>query len=78
MTTDFSKFPDKHGHFGQFGGIFAPETLMAALEQFDQEYESVKNDPAFLKELADDLKDYVVRPSALSYAERCSKELGGA
>lgn len=78
MTTDFSKFPDKHGHFGQFGGIFAPETLMAALEQLDQEYESVKNDPAFLKELADDLKDYVGRPTPLYYAERWSKELGGA
>ena len=78
MTTDFSKFPDKHGHFGQFGGIFAPETLMAALEQLDQEYESVKNDPAFLKELADDLTDYVGRPTPLYYAERWSKELGGA
>jgi len=78
MTIDFSKFPDKHGHFGQFGGIFAPETLMAALEQLDQEYESVKNDPAFLKEIADDLKDYVGRPTPLYYAERWSKKLGGA
>ena len=78
MTIDFSKFPDKHGHFGQFGGIFAPETLMAALEQLDQEYESVKNDPEFLKELADDLQDYVGRPTPLYYAERWSKELGGA
>jgi len=78
MTTDFSTFPDKHGHFGQFGGIFAPETLMAALEQLDQEYESVKNDPAFLKEIADDLKDYVGRPTPLYYAERWSKKLGGA
>ncbi|MEA3404322.1 MAG: tryptophan synthase subunit beta [Pseudomonadota bacterium] len=78
MTIDFSKFPDEHGHFGSYGGIFAPETLMAALEQLDQEYESVKNDPAFLSELADDLRDYVGRPTPLYYAERWSKELGGA
>jgi len=78
MTIDFSKFPDEHGHFGPYGGVFAPETLMAALEQLNQEYESVKNDPGFLKELADDLRDYVGRPTPLYYAERWSKELGGA
>jgi tryptophan synthase beta chain len=78
MTIDFSKFPDKNGHFGPYGGIFAPETLMAALEQLDQEYESVKNDPDFLSGLADDLRDYVGRPTPLYYAERWSKELGGA
>lgn len=78
MKIDFSQFPDKSGHFGQFGGIFAPETLMAALEQLNQEYESVKNDPAFLSELADDLRDYVGRPTPLYYAKRWSEELGGA
>lgn len=83
MTTensiiDFAQFPDANGHFGQFGGIFAPETLMAALEQLNQEYESVKNDPKFLDELAADLKDYVGRPTPLYYAERWSQELGGA
>ncbi|GAB6069866.1 tryptophan synthase subunit beta [Thiomicrorhabdus hydrogeniphila] len=78
MTVDFSKFPDKHGHFGPYGGIFAPETLMAALEQLNQEYESVKNSPEFLDEIANDLRDYVGRPTPLYYAERWSKELGGA
>ncbi len=78
MTVDFSKFPDKSGHFGQFGGIFAPETLMAALEQLNQEYESVKNNPNFLAEIADDLRDYVGRPTPLYYAKRWSEELGGA
>lgn len=78
MTVDFSKFPDEHGHFGPYGGIFAPETLMAALEQLDQEYESVKSDPAFLQELNQDLQDYVGRPSPLYYAKRWSEELGGA
>lgn len=83
MTTesakiDFSQFPDKDGHFGPYGGIFAPETLMAALEQLNQEYESVKNDPDFLNQISQDLKDYVGRPTPLYHAERWSEELGGA
>lgn len=83
MTTensiiDFAKFPDAEGHFGQFGGIFAPETLMAALEQLNDEYESVKNAPDFLNEIAQDLQDYVGRPTPLYYAKRWSDELGGA
>ena len=78
MTTDFSKFPDKSGHFGPYGGIFAPETLMAALEQLSNEYESVKNDSDFLNEIADDLRDYVGRPTPLYYAQRWSESLGGA
>jgi Tryptophan synthase beta chain len=78
MTIDFSKFPDEHGHFGPYGGIFAPETLMAALEQLSQEYQSVKNDPQFLSEISDDLRDYVGRPTPLYYAKRWSESLGGA
>lgn len=78
MTIDFAQFPDEDGHFGPYGGIFAPETLMAALEQLNQEYESVKNDPDFLSEIANDLRDYVGRPTPLYLAERWSKELGGA
>ncbi|WP_216642613.1 tryptophan synthase subunit beta [Hydrogenovibrio sp. JE_KL2] len=78
MAIDFSQFPDKHGHFGVYGGIFAPETLMAALEELNQQYESVKNDPVFLDELTKDFQDYVGRPSALYYAERWSEALGGA
>lgn len=78
MTIDFAKFPDKSGHFGPYGGVFAPETLMAALEQLNQEYESVKNDPNFLNEIAEDLRDYVGRPTPLYYAKRWSEELGGA
>lgn len=77
-TIDYAKFPDEHGHFGPYGGIFAPETLMAALEQLSQEYESVKNDPAFLDEVAQDLRDYVGRPTPLYFAKRWSEELGGA
>lgn len=78
MTIDYSKYPDEQGHFGPYGGIFAPETLMAALEQLNQEYKSVKNDPDFLKELAEDLQNYVGRPTPLYYAKRWSESLGGA
>ncbi len=77
MKMDFSKYPDEHGHFGPYGGVFAPETLMAALEQLKDEYASVKNDPAFLKELAEDLQNYVGSPTPLYYAKRWSEHLGG-
>lgn len=78
MSIDYSQYPDKKGHFGVYGGIFAPETLMAALEELSQQYESVKNDPAFIAELTKDFQDYVGRPSPLYYAERWSDSLGGA
>lgn len=77
MTMDFSKYPDEHGHFGPYGGVFAPETLMAALEQLKNEYALVKNEPSFLKELAEDLQNYVGRPTPLYYAKRWSEHLGG-
>lgn len=78
MKIDYSKFPDKNGYFGIYGGKFAPETLMAALDELNEQYEAVKNDPDFLKELNDDLKHYVGRPSPLYYAKRWSDILGGA
>lgn len=78
MSIDYSQYPDKKGHFGVYGGIFAPETLMAALEELSQQYESVKNDPAFIAELTKDFQDYVGRPTPLYYAERWSESLGGA
>lgn len=78
MNIDFSKFPDEKGHFGVYGGIFAPETLMAALSELNEQYEEMKNDPVFLEELTKDYQDYVGRPSPLYYAERWSEALGGA
>ncbi|MDX1795782.1 MAG: tryptophan synthase subunit beta [Hydrogenovibrio sp.] len=78
MNIDFSKFPDANGHFGVYGGIFAPETLMAALEELNEQYEKMKTDPVFLDELTKDFQDYVGRPSPLYYAERWSEALGGA
>lgn len=71
-------YPDAHGHFGPYGGMFVPETLMAALTELTHEYERAKKDPAFQQELDRLLSEYVGRPTPLYMAERWTKELGGA
>ncbi|GAB6067100.1 tryptophan synthase subunit beta [Methylothermus subterraneus] len=71
-------FPDEQGHFGRYGGIFVAETLMYPLEELTRAYRKYLRDPEFLAELDRDLKDYVGRPSPLYFAERLSRELGGA
>ena len=71
-------YPDERGHFGVFGGKFVSETLMAALEGLELEYERLKNDEIFKKELKRDLVEYVGRSSPLYYAERLTREAGGA
>ena len=71
-------WPDQHGHFGPYGGMFVPETLMHPLMELREAYERYLRDPAFVRELDNDLRDYVGRPSALYHAERWSRELGGA
>ncbi|MFA6309041.1 MAG: tryptophan synthase subunit beta [Clostridia bacterium] len=68
----------KKGRFGEFGGQYAPETLMNALIELEREYERYKKDPAFIKELDFYLKEYAGRPSLLYYAERMTKDLDGA
>ncbi|MBU2964511.1 tryptophan synthase subunit beta [Amphritea sp. 2_MG-2023] len=70
--------PDASGHFGQFGGRYVSETLMAALQQLEQTYEKLWRDPQFQAEFDRDLAHYVGRPSPLYHAERLSRELGGA
>lgn len=70
--------PDIHGHFGPYGGMFVPETLMSALHDLAREYESSKNDPAFQNELSLLLRDFAGRPSPLYFAERLTGKLGGA
>ncbi|WP_091356232.1 tryptophan synthase subunit beta [Amphritea atlantica] len=70
--------PDAGGHFGQFGGRYVSETLMAALQQLEQTYEKLWRDPQFQAEFDHDLAHYVGRPSPLYHAERLSRELGGA
>ena len=72
-----SKFdPDDNGHFGIFGGRYVPETLMPALLKLKEEYESIRFDEDFWKEVDYYLRDYVGRPSPLYYAENISQELG--
>ena len=70
--------PDARGHFGPYGGMFVPETLMAALEELTAEYERSRHDPAFRRELDELLRDFAGRPTPLYFAERLTKRLGGA
>jgi tryptophan synthase beta chain len=70
--------PDIRGHFGPYGGMFVPETLMSALNDLTAEYERAKRDPAFERELDDLLRDFAGRPTPLYLAERLTKNLGGA
>ena len=77
-AVDYANFPDAHGHFGIYGGIFAPETLMAPLEDLAAAYAEAKLDPVFQAEMDKDFQDYVGRPSPLYLAERMTRELGGA
>jgi tryptophan synthase beta chain len=71
-------WPDANGHFGPYGGMFVPETLMHPLEELRIAYERYLADETFLAELDADLRDYVGRPSPIYHAERWSRELGGA
>ncbi|GAA0554729.1 tryptophan synthase subunit beta [Actinomadura livida] len=78
MTIDTARgaVPDATGHFGAFGGRFAPEALMAALDELTREFETAKQDPSFTAELDGLLADYAGRPSLLADAERFSEHAG--
>ena len=65
-------FPDDKGHFGPYGGVFVPETLIHALEDLKENYEKLKNTPSFMEEFHNDLKHFVGRPSPVYYAKRLS------
>ncbi len=75
---DYRHMPDEHGHFGPYGGLFVAETLMEPLEELRAAYEKYLKDEEFLAELDADLQHYVGRPSPIYYAERLSRENGGA
>jgi tryptophan synthase beta chain len=68
--------PDKHGFFGDFGGKFVPETLMAALEEFETAYKKLRRDRAFRDELNDVLRDFVGRPTPLTEAKKFAELCG--
>ena len=64
--------------FGIFGGQYVPETLMNEITNLEKQYEYYKNNPEFVRELNDLLKNYAGRPSLLYFAEKMTKDLGGA
>ena len=70
--------PDATGHFGRFGGVFVPETLVAALQQLEREYARAKADPQFQRDFDFHLRELVGRPSRFYFARRLTDHLGGA
>ncbi len=77
-NIDFNAMPDLKGHFGQFGGRFVSETLIHALDDLSEMYESLKNTEGFRKAFDHDMTHYVGRPSPLYFAERWTQKIGGA
>jgi len=77
-TQKLMQLPDALGHFGPYGGRFASETLISALEELTELYETLSKTPEFQQAIDKDLAHYVGRPSPLYHAERLSRELGGA
>ena len=78
MSATITSQPDAKGHFGPYGGVFVPETLMTALEELTKAYESARKDPEFRRELNQLLAEFVGRPTPLYLAERLTAQLGGA
>ena len=76
--TSPASLPDAAGHFGPYGGVYVPETLIAALTQLNDEYRRAKNDPAFQRELDYYLREFVGRPSRFYFAKRLTEKFGGA
>lgn len=68
----------KIGRFGEFGGQYIPETVMTAVHELEEAYDKYKDDPQFNKELQELYHNYAGRPSMLYYAEKMTKDLGGA
>ena len=76
MSTARLDRPDEHGRFGEFGGSFAPETLMPALAELDAAFRDAWSDPRFVDEYRSVLRDFVGRPTPLHEAPRLSERLG--
>lgn len=80
-TTDpIDRFslPDDAGHFGPYGGVYVPETLMTALKELGEAYDVARKDENYLKELRHHLKEFAGRPTELYFAERLTEHCGGA
>jgi tryptophan synthase beta chain len=78
MSKVAETLPDAHGHFGPYGGRYVPETLMHPLQELEEEYFRAQHDPEFQRELSYYLTEFVGRPTPLYFAERLTRELGGA
>jgi tryptophan synthase beta chain len=78
LPIDRFSLPDSAGHFGPYGGIFVPETLMAALEELESVYAAARVDPEFQAELRRHLAEFAGRPTPLYFAERLTQHCGGA
>ena len=70
--------PDPQGHFGPYGGRYVPETLMHPLQELEDEYARAQKDPEFQREFKYYLREFCGRPTPLYFAERLTRELGGA
>lgn len=77
-TAPRLQHPDSRGRFGPYGGMFVPETLVTPLQDLEKAYLEARDDPKFQQELATLLKEYAGRPTELYFAERLTRELGGA
>jgi tryptophan synthase beta chain len=75
ITTAFDA---KAGYFGQFGGVFVPETLISTLQQLAEEYHRARTDPTFQQQFRALLSDYVGRPSRFYFARQLTRHVGGA
>lgn len=78
QAVNYNQVPDARGHFGPYGGRFVSETLIHALDELESLYRRLKDDPEFQAQFDYDLAHYVGRPSPLYFAERWTKETGGA
>lgn len=78
MQNNKESWPDASGHFGAYGGCYVPETLYTCLQELEQAYRVAKDDPAFQRELHDQLRTYAGRPTELYFADHLTRKLGGA
>jgi len=78
LAVDPISLPDERGHFGPYGGMYVPETLMTPLFELTEAYEAARKDPEFQKELAYQLREFAGRPTNLYFAERLTEYCGGA
>ncbi|MDR2013970.1 MAG: tryptophan synthase subunit beta [Rhodanobacter sp.] len=78
MIQDYFAYPDARGRFGDYGGSYVAETLVAPLAELNTAYQALRTDPAFIAEFERDLKYYVGRPSPIYHAQHLSQRVGGA